>query len=182
MKSEQTLQKKEEASASLIKVVAEYGSQPLVECFLDGNLLIRVVDTQSDVTLVPEEVAAKLKLTIDTTDVLNIKGYGSISSGQTQGSVEVKLTLTNVELQMKIHIVANHLQTEDILIGKDVTENLGLIGVTKKGKWWFFMHSKDDDILPSLEEEKIVLRAKCTTVIPPQTKGICHVYTTDARL
>ena len=125
-KGNQLPQKKEEASARPIKVADYDGSQPLVECFLDGNLLIGVVDTQSNVTLVREEVAARLQLTINTTDILNIRGYGSVDSGHTLGSVEVKLMLTEVELQMKIHIVANHLQPEDILIGKDVTENPGI--------------------------------------------------------
>ena len=126
-------------------------------------------------------MAAKLQLTVNATDILNIRGYGSVDSGHTLGSVEVKLTLTDVELQMKIDIVANHLQPEDILIGKDVTENPGLIGITKQGKWWFFRHIEDGDILPKMEEEKITLRAQYVTVIPPQSRGMCRVYTTDAR-
>ena len=113
-KGDQMPQKKEEASARPVKIVDHNDSQPLVECFLDGNLLIGVVNMQSDVMLVQEEVVAKLQLTIDTTNILNIRGYGSVDSGHTLGSVEVKLTLTDVKLQMKIHIVANHLQPEDI--------------------------------------------------------------------
>jgi len=109
---------------------------------------------------------------------LRIKGYGSTDCGYTRGSAQVKLTITKYTMQLKVHVVPNELQQESILIGRDVTECADLLAITKEGKWWFFEHTitNAEGLLPIIENEKFVLRAQCTTTIPPNSKALCYVY------
>jgi len=64
-----------------VKIAQNDRTHSLVECFLNGNLLVGAVDTQIDITLVRDEVAQKLKLAVNDSDVLSLKGYGSVNSG-----------------------------------------------------------------------------------------------------
>ena len=154
----------------------------MIECLIDGTLILGVVDTQCDATLIQEDVSKQLGLHIDHTECKRIKGYGSVFSGRTQGIVEASLTTNKYTTKAKFHVVANELQQEDIIIGRDITERSDLVAITNNGKWWFFENKDKRDGAPFLEpgnSMQTVLITQKKMTIPPKTTLSCHITTVE---
>lgn len=143
------------------------------ECYIQYTLLIGFVDSGSEVTTMKNSIAQSLELNIEPKNV-PIVGYGEILSCYTKGTTIKKLKLGSCIVKVRIYIVPDEAQTEDMIIGKNVLEKENVLAVTHCGHW-FFESTKLDSIsdIPT----KIPLCIKKTERIPPFSVKPCSIST-----
>jgi hypothetical protein len=142
------------------------------ECYIRNILLIGFIDSGSEVTLMGITKAKELGLEIEPKHK-EVIGYGDIPSCVTIGVVRENIRLGSCNLLVEINIVPDHVQSEDILMGQDVVENVNVVGITHRGKWWFLGPEQLKDSI--LVSSKVPLKVIKQEIIPPMSVKFCKL-------
>lgn len=147
-----------------------------IECKIQDVLFIAFIDSGSECTLIRHKAAQELGMKV-TPNVAWLTGYANAPSGKSKGLTTAKLQLGEYETDVQFYVVADDMQEEDVIIGRDVLNRADLTAMIRAGKWWFFKTPEDEG--PVQSQPKLALECRQETVIPSRSLKVCRISTTD---
>jgi len=133
------------------------------------DLIHRLVDTGSAVSMIKKSVAERFGLTINTKKI-NMWVYGKAQPVISKGETEANICVDEVKEHVKLVVVNDELQQYDIIIGRSFTEldNVTFIKTSDQLIFGYGMKFpyQETDVLGQITNRHAV-RIKCETEIMP---------------